>query len=222
MNTLNKKTKNSFVLNERYNHFKLIRENFIKDDFVEKDLTFNMFCSNVLSILISIPLLIFFIYYFLQYFGQKRFLPFEEKILEYIPFKINVLLFFTIFLIFVFVHELIHGLCWSCFLKNHFLDINFGISWKHLTPYCSTKQPLKKYQYILGAVMPTIILGIIPFLLSLKLNSIFLYFFSIGMILGGIGDCLVSTKVLIHKTKSKNSLYLDHPGKCGCVVFYKI
>lgn len=57
------------------------------------------------------------------------------------------------------VHELIHGITWGIFAEKHFQSINFGVIWKMLTLYCHCSVPLKKWQYVLGAAMPTLVLG---------------------------------------------------------------
>ncbi|MCI8355728.1 MAG: DUF3267 domain-containing protein, partial [Lachnospiraceae bacterium] len=48
------------------------------------------------------------------------------------------------------LHELIHGITWSLFAKNHFHSIDFGIIWSSFSPYCTCSNPLKKWQYLLG------------------------------------------------------------------------
>ena len=59
----------------------------------------------------------------------------------------------------IIVHELIHGITWGIFAKNHFHAIDFGIVWSTLSPYCTCFEPLKKWQYLLGTAMPTLVLG---------------------------------------------------------------
>ena len=59
----------------------------------------------------------------------------------------------------IIVHELIHGITWAIFVKNHFHAIDFGVVWSTLTPYCACFEPLKKWQYLLGTAMPTLVLG---------------------------------------------------------------
>ena len=45
----------------------------------------------------------------------------------------------------IIVHELIHGITWAIFAKNHFHAIDFGIVWSTLSPYCTCFKPLKKF-----------------------------------------------------------------------------
>ncbi|MCI8941116.1 MAG: DUF3267 domain-containing protein, partial [Dorea sp.] len=57
------------------------------------------------------------------------------------------------------LHELIHGFTWGLFAKDHFHSIDFGIIWSSFSPYCTCSNPLKKWQYLLGVAMPTLVLG---------------------------------------------------------------
>ena len=57
------------------------------------------------------------------------------------------------------LHELIHGITWSLFTKNHFHSIDFGFIWSSFSPYCTCSEPLEKWQYLLGTAMPTLVLG---------------------------------------------------------------
>ena len=58
----------------------------------------------------------------------------------------------------VILHEFIHGITWCLFAKNHFHSIDFGIIWSSIAPYCTCSEPLKKWQYLLGTAMPTLVL----------------------------------------------------------------
>lgn len=77
-------------------------------------------------------------------------------------FFIRLIIFLLIVFGLVIVHELIHGLTWSFFTRAGFKSISFGMIWEMMTPYCTCRKPLKKAQYVTGAIMPCLILGIIP------------------------------------------------------------
>lgn len=98
------------------------------------------------------------------------------------------------------------------------LVIDFGILWKMLTPYCHCKEPLQIKHYRFSLIMPTIVLGFVPFLVSLFLGSLFLLFFAIIMTIGGIGDFMIMH--LLKKEKS-NDWVQDHPSEAGCFVYRK-
>ncbi len=134
-------------------------------------------------------------------------------------FLSNPLLFVgTIFLLTV-VHELVHGITWACFARNHFKDIAFGFMVQYLTPYCACKVPLDRKAYITGALMPLIALGIIPFVISLISGSFPLLIISIIMILAAGGDVMIVLNVLKYKSDAKHIVYIDHPTQAGGVIF---
>lgn len=116
------------------------------------------------------------------------------------------------------VHEGIHGITWACFAKEHFGAIDFGIIWSMLTPYCTCNAALTKSQYIIGAMMPTVIVGFIPAAIAVAFNYPTLFFISMIMILCGGGDALIILKLLCYKEHGKESIYMDHPYECGVVV----
>ena len=66
---------------------------------------------------------------------------------------------FLLFPLLVILHELIHGITWAFFARNYFHSIDFGFIWSTFSPHCTCSEPLGKWQYLLGAAMPTLVLG---------------------------------------------------------------
>lgn len=126
-------------------------------------------------------------------------------------------LFFPALLILFVLHEVIHGLVWGLFAGLR--SIRFGVIWKMLTPYCTCSSVLGKWQYVLGAAMPTILLGFLMSFIAIYMDNILLSVLSLFMILGGGGDLLIILKLLSHPTRGKEVLYIDHPYECGLVAF---
>ena len=123
-------------------------------------------------------------------------------------------------LVSIVIHEFIHGFTWSRFTPHGFKDVAFGIILEALTPYCSCREPLRKGQYIAGCVMPCIVLGIIPTLVSIFIANPYLFFYGIFMIVCAGGDLLIFSMILNSKLKDTD-LFLDHPTDIGLVVFTK-
>ena len=121
----------------------------------------------------------------------------------------------------IVVHELIHGITWAIFAKNHFRAIDFGIIWSNLSPYCTCSNPLKKWQYLLGVAMPTFILGGGVAVVAVMANQLLLFFLAEYMILSGGGDFLIILKSMLYHTDKQESVYCDHPFECGFIVFEK-
>ena len=64
------------------------------------------------------------------------------------------------------VHELIHGVTWACFAEHGWRSISFGVFWKQLMPYCHCDDPLRLRHYVIGALMPCFIIGILPVIVA--------------------------------------------------------
>ena len=119
----------------------------------------------------------------------------------------------------IIVHELIHGMTWAIFAKNHFHAIDFGIVWSTLSPYCACFEPLKKWQYLLGTAMPTLVLGGGGAVAAVMSNQLLLFFAAEYMILSGGGDFQLILKSIL--TDKRGSVYCAHPYECGFAVFEK-
>ncbi|MBQ9141125.1 MAG: DUF3267 domain-containing protein [Lachnospiraceae bacterium] len=135
--------------------------------------------------------------------------------------KVNIWLFFLVFFGLIVVHELIHGLTWGLCAESGFKAIAFGFIVQYITPYCTCSEPLKKRQMILGALMPTIVLGLIPGIVAMVIGAVPMFYMACFLILGGGGDLMVVAKILMYKSHAVEKLYYDHPYKVGLVVFEK-
>jgi len=117
------------------------------------------------------------------------------------------------------LHELIHGITWSRYTDRGFKSIKFGILWKMLTPYCHCQEPLTVRQYIAGAIMPALILGIMPALASILTGSLGLLVFGIFFTMAAGGDFMI---INLLRKENKNNLVEDHPSEAGCFIYRKI
>ena len=200
---------------ERKEAYEKVCEKMEKDGYKKHDLIVGILFANIAAIFLAVPFVaVMVIIYFSVNTGIFDSIPFWD-------FYLQLIFSCALFLILVVIHELIHGFTWGCFAKNHFKSISFGIIWKAVTPYCTCSEPLKKWQYILGALMPTIILGLGLGIISIFSGSITLFFTAMFMFLGGGGDMLIVLKMLMYKSKYKDTVFYDHPYECGLVVFEK-
>ncbi len=88
-----------------------------------------------------------------------------------------------------------------------------------LTPYCTCVEPLKKWQYVVGGAMPTLILGFGLAVIAAVIGNFGLLVLSEVMILSGGGDFFIILKMLLARHPNKDVLYYDHPYECGVVAF---
>lgn len=94
--------------------------------------------------------------------------------------------------------------------RSGFRSIEFGVIWSALTPYCTCSEPLKKGQYILGAAMPTVVLGFGLGIAAVYTGQSLLLYLSLLMMVGGGGDFCIIGKLLRHRPKGE-AIYCDHP-----------
>ena len=103
----------------------------------------------------------------------------------------------------------------------NFHSIDFGIIWSSIAPYCTCSEPLKKWQYLLGTAMPTLVLGGGVAATAVVTNQLLLFFLAEYMILSGSGDFLMVLKGMLYHADKQESVYCDHPYECGFVIFEK-
>lgn len=119
----------------------------------------------------------------------------------------------------IVLHELIHGLFFGLFAKHKFRSIRFGVLWEYLTPYCHCTEPLKLRHYVIGALMPAFIIGLIPTIVSLFNGNLMLLILGVFFISAAAGDFMV---VWILRKESPESFVQDHPSEAGCYIYRKI
>lgn len=128
----------------------------------------------------------------------------------------GVLLFSLLLVIGIVLHELIHGLFLGLFAKEGFRSIKFGVIWEYLTPYCHCNEPLMIKHYITGAVMPAILLGLIPSIVSLFIGNLLWLILGAFFISAAAGDIM---QIWILRKENMQSLVQDHPSEPGCFIY---
>lgn len=194
---------------KRKAYFETKSQELAQEGYIKRDLTITPLAANILGVAIMLPILVIF---------EGLFLFFNQSLRLRAPLSIY-LLFIGSFLILIVAHEAIHGLTWSIFTKDHWKSIEFGFIPTMLMPYCTCNAPLNKAQYIAGALMPTIVFGIIPSAIGIISGNSFFFYLGLIMTLCGGGDILITFKLLFLKGAKKSSIYMDHPYECGMVAF---
>ncbi len=126
------------------------------------------------------------------------------------------LIVFVAFIAGIVVHELIHGITWAHYTEKGWKSISFGVIWKMLTPYCHCDEVLSIRSYIIGALMPCIVLGVLPGIAALCVGSYTLLVWGILFIAAASGDLWMAW--LLTK-EDPNALVLDHPSEAGFYIF---
>ncbi len=189
------------------------------ENYKKEKLTIDLVWANVFGILILVPIgLIFGLPFYFIWKPQLNTKQFLDSVEPHVV-GLGFLLFVGILSLGIILHELIHGVTWAKFAKGGFKSIKFGVLWKMLTPYCHCKEALTVKQYIIGAIAPAIILGIIPSIIAIMIGSFEFLIFGIFFTMAAGGDFLIIN--LIRKEKSSD-LVQDHPSEAGCFIYRKI
>jgi len=128
------------------------------------------------------------------------------------------MLFFLLFVAGIVLHELIHGLFFGLYAKSGFKSIRFGFIREYLTPYCHCTEPLKLGHYFIGALMPALLLGVVPMVVSFFTGSVLWLIFGILFFSAAAGDFMV---VWMLRKEHPETLVQDHPSEAGCWVYRK-
>ena len=194
----------------RKEKFEALKAHLETEGYTARLLTMGALQANFLAIVVMLPFIALFIgWYFWvnQTLGVRLSSP-------------EMLAMLAALLVLLAVHELIHGLVWGCFAPSGFRAIEFGIVWSALAPYCTCAEPMKRWQYILGSAMPTLILGFGLGTAAVFTGRTMLFYLSLLMILGGGGDFCILLKLLCCQPKGQ-AVYCDHPYELGLVAFEK-
>jgi hypothetical protein len=113
----------------------------------------------------------------------------------------------------IILHETIHGVMMASFCKGGWKSVSFGFNLTAFAPYAHCKEPLKPYAYRLSLIMPGLVLGDIPVLISWFTGNILFLIFGIFFIWTAAGDIII----LWMSWKIDGGLLQDHPEKIGFI-----
>lgn len=114
-----------------------------------------------------------------------------------------------------FLHELIHATSFRRIGRASKAAVGIGMHWKVLTPYAWCKEPISAGAYRWAAVLPGIILGVIPFVVSLIVTEAWLAAWGVFFTLAASGDFLV---LWLIRDLDASTWIIDHPSRCGCAI----
>ncbi len=176
--------------------------------------------ANTMSIVYMLPFALLFIVLYCIHndiFSKQI----DLKSFSIWAFELRLLLSLVGMVICLFAHELIHGIFFGIFAKNGWKSVSFGFNKAAFAPYCTTKETLTKKQYIIAAVMPTVVLGFALGAVAIFIGNTWFFLVTIFMIFGGGGDFIMIHNLLKIKSKEKDILFFDHPTAIGSYYFVK-
>ncbi|HJZ41110.1 MAG TPA: DUF3267 domain-containing protein [Bacteroidales bacterium] len=188
-------------------------------NYKKEKLTIDIGKANLYSLLVFIPVGLFFVLPFIVIWHESAswntitefFQSNNLSVYWGLPLTVLLVLFLGIA-----AHELLHGLAWSRFATKGFRSVKFGVIWKMVTPYCHCTEPLTVKHYIIGAIVPAIVLGIIPSIVGIITGSLALLVFGAFFTIASTGDFMVID--LLRKEKMSD-LVQDHPSEAGCYIY---
>jgi hypothetical protein len=133
-----------------------------------------------------------------------------------IPANKNITMYGFFLLSGILIHELIHMFAWAFFAKKSLKAFKLGFQWKSLTPYAHCKEPMDIRPYRIGSFAPGLLLGLLPWIISLFTGDVLLFFFGLLYTTAAGGDFLI---LWIIRNVKPNTLVEDHPSNAGCYIF---
>lgn len=202
----------------RSRKFEKTKQALFEEGYAAKDMTVDMSYIMVMTFALALPIIaVFAVLFILLNMDVLSNLGITLDLATALKLAIFIVVFFAL----AVVHELIHGITWAAFAKKHWKAISFGIIMENMTPYCTCDEALTKGQYIVGAIMPTIILGVIPSIAAVITGSLWVFVMGAFMILSGGGDLTIIWKLLRSKIQEEEVLCMDHPYEVGLVAFVR-
>lgn len=187
---------------KRLDGFNRTREQLLDQGYLGKSLTVSAKQMNKMAVVIGLP------------FGLMMYWVYSAAFRSSLTASLALLL---ILIAGTVLHELIHGLVWVIFCRQGWKSVAFGIDRATGSPYCYCSEGLSYWQYVLGSIMPTLILGPACFLLGWAAGSPLLIVSAIFQVFGGGGDMYLLWLI----RNEKRAILLDHPYLMGCVAFEK-
>ena len=175
------------------------KKKFVADNYVKEKLTFKTGREMLFAFFITaISGLVFGLPFYLLWSERVQDTFNNTEAVDLQTRLIAVGIFLGIIVMGLIVHELIHGFFFAIFSKDKFKSIKFGLVLKKGYAYCKCKEVLPTNQYVVGLLMPLIILGIIPSIISLFIGS------SDFLLFGVIFTGAAGSDILVFKKLAKN------------------
>jgi hypothetical protein len=115
----------------------------------------------------------------------------------------------------ILVHEALHGLGWAVAGRKSWERVSFGFQVKSLTPYAHIEEPMQAGAYRIGAALPGVALGLVPWALSIALGHAPMHIFGIVFTAVAAGDAMILWTL---RDVPATHYVQDHPSRVGCFV----
>lgn len=132
----------------------------------------------------------------------------------------GVFIFFVSFILYIVVHELLHGLAFVLFGKVKIKELKFGIVLKSGMAYCVSTVPVQIKSAKISLMMPVYVVCIPLYVYSIVVSNILIAFVALMYFSGSIADLYYMLKV----RKYDKNLYLfeELSSKNGYDIGFKV
>lgn len=163
--------------------------------------------KKAMIIVIPMDIILFFIYYFIR--GGYNILS--------RPWSIYFIIVLISIVGFV-IHEILHGIILSFYSKKKFKDIEYGTDEEYLKPYCICREGLLIKEHKINRIIPIIVTGFLPYIISLIAGNFFLMIGSLVLIC----FCGIDLVVVLRLRKEKNETIITDATREAGYINYKI
>ncbi|RAP59720.1 metalloprotease family protein [Oleiagrimonas sp. MCCC 1A03011] len=120
------------------------------------------------------------------------YMSFRRDVFSDVVLSFDIIMgFIFILAVSIFIHEYIH---YASFTFNGGADkglVDYRFSRKALTPYVVCRDKVKACRYMVSAILPFLLLGVLLFIISIVYGSRFVFWLSVYQIYGSSGDLLL-------------------------------
>lgn len=128
------------------------------------------------------------------------------------------IIFLLSFIVFIVVHELLHGLAFMVFNKNKKKELKFGLELKSGMAYCISTVPVQVGAGRLSLMMPVYVICIPLYIIAIITGNLWLLIAAVCFLSGSTGDFYYMWK--LRKTSKDLYMFEEMPTKSGYEIGY--
>jgi hypothetical protein len=160
------------------------------------------------AIVLAGPLIVLGVWLFVVTHGKQRMAQGGDVYFSPLVFLLSLVIGIPL-------HEFLHALAWKMAARLSWSAIRYGFQLKTLTPYAHSRIPMSAAAYRIGAAMPGIVLGIVPYLLGLLTGYGAATVFGLIMLFAAGGDMMI---LWLLRGVPPDAVVQDHPTDAGCMI----
>lgn len=124
------------------------------------------------------------------------------------------------FIVFVIIHELLHGISFVIFGKVKFKELRFGIIWKSGMAYCISTVPVKMSASRISLMMPVYAVCIPMYIVGISMNNFGIAILSIFFLSGSVADFYYMW--ISRKADRSSYMFEEMPTTSGYEIGYRL